>query len=223
MRDFCRNGRIRFKPTMPIFQLDDRLIFPSPEFAEDDGLLAVGGDLSANRLILAYSMGIFPWFSDDSQILWWSPDPRLVLFPSNLRVSRSLKQVMKKARYRITTDMAFEDVVRGCAESPRSRGAGTWITHGMKLAYQVLHEQGVAHSVEAWHGEVLVGGLYGVALGGVFFGESMFSVMDDASKVAFARLVKYLSWRKFSLIDCQVTSQHLMALGASEISRSEFI
>lgn len=217
------NPATNFSLAMPIFQLDDRILFPSPEFAEEDGLLAVGGDLSAKRLILAYSLGIFPWFSDDSQILWWSPDPRLVLFPCELKVARSLRRIVRKARYSITMDVAFEDVVRSCAEVPRKSSEGTWITPGMRRAYRELHKQGVAHSVEAWHEETLVGGLYGIALGGAFFGESMFSMMDDSSKVAFTQLVRYLSQRGFSIIDCQVRTPHLMGFGAREIPRAEFL
>ncbi len=208
---------------MPIYRLPDEIVFPSPELAEADGLLAVGGDLSVERLLVAYSMGIFPWYSDDSPILWWSPDPRLVLNPADLRVSRSLRQTMKKGTYRITFDKAFERVMRSCAESPRKEQAGTWITEDMIEAYCRLHEKGFAHSAESWSGDELAGGLYGVALGGVFYGESMFARKSDASKVAFVKLVQHLAEWKFLIIDCQVTTRHLMSLGAKEVPRSEFL
>jgi leucyl/phenylalanyl-tRNA--protein transferase len=208
---------------MPVFRLPDEIIFPSPELAEEDGLLAVGGDLSVERLLLAYSMGIFPWYSDDSPILWWSPDPRLVLMPGDLRVSRSLRQEIKKETYRTTFDNAFERVIRSCAELPRKDEEGTWITEDMITAYCRLHEKGFAHSVESWAGDELAGGLYGVALGGVFYGESMFARKSDASKVAFAKLVPQLASWGFRIIDCQVATDHLMSLGAKEVPRSEFL
>jgi leucyl/phenylalanyl-tRNA--protein transferase len=208
---------------MPLFRLPDEVVFPSPELAEEDGLLAVGGDLSLERLLLAYSMGIFPWYSDDSPILWWSPDPRLVLFPEDLKVSRSLRQTIKKGTYRITFDNAFEEVIRGCAESRRKDEDGTWITEEMIRAYCRLHEEGHAHSVESWAGSELAGGLYGVALGGVFYGESMFARKSDASKVAFVELVEQLIQWKFRIIDCQVTTRHLISLGAKEIPRADFL
>ncbi len=208
---------------MPVFRLTKEIIFPPPELSEEDGLLAVGGDLSVERLLLAYSMGIFPWYSDGSPILWWSPDPRLVLVPEDLKVSRSLKQTIKKEIYRTTFDNAFERVIRSCAESPRKDGAGTWITEDMIRAYCRLHEKGFAHSVESWEGGRLAGGLYGVALGRVFYGESMFARRSDASKVAFVKLVQRLAQWKFRMIDCQVTTRHLISLGAKEIPRSEFL
>ncbi len=208
---------------MPVFRLTEEIVFPPPELAEDDGLLAVGGDLGLKRLILAYSMGIFPWYSDDSPILWWSPDPRLVLFPEDLKVSRSLRQTIKKGTYRITFDHAFERVIRGCAESRRKDENGTWITEEMIGAYCRLHDEGVAHSVESWADGELAGGLYGVALGRVFYGESMFARKSDASKVAFVKLVERLIKWKFRIIDCQVTTRHLISLGAKEIPRSEFL
>ena len=208
---------------MPVFRLPDEIVFPSPDLAEEDGLLAVGGDLSVERILLAYSMGIFPWYSDDSPILWWSPDPRLVLVPGDLRVSRSLRQTIKKGTYTTTFDKAFERVIRSCAESPRKDEHGTWITEEMIEAYCRLHEKGIAHSVESWSGGVLAGGLYGVALGGVFYGESMFAGKSDASKVAFVKLVQQLAEWKFRVIDCQVTTRHLVSLGAKEVPRSEFL
>src|SRR5208282_1320964 len=168
---------------MPVFKLTDDLIFPPPELAERDGLLCVGGDLSEERLLLAYSMGIFPWYSDGDPILWWSPNPRLVLFPGELKVSRSLRHVLKNNIYETTMDAAFPEVIRNCAEASRKEDKGTWITAEMTDAYIQLHHSGVAHSVESWQNGELTGGLYGVALGGIFFGESMFSKKDNASKV----------------------------------------
>lgn len=208
---------------MPVFWLPDDLIFPPPEYAEPDGLLAVGGDLSEKRLLLAYSMGIFPWYSEGSPILWWSPNPRLILIPEEVRVSRSLKQVLTKGVYRITIDTAFDEVIRNCADIHRKKEGGTWITEEMIDAYIGLHKSGFAHSVESWLEEELAGGLYGVSLGGAFFGESMFSKKPNASKVAFVALVKKLIEWEFILIDCQVTTAHLLNFGAKEISRSEFM
>ncbi len=208
---------------MPVFELTRRKVFPSPELAEDDGLLAVGGDLDGDRLLLAYSMGIFPWYSEDSPILWWSPDPRLVLFPEEFKVSRSLRQTIRKGVYCVTFDTSFSAVIGNCAEVRRKGGAGTWLTDEMKEAYCGLHEAGFAHSVESWSNGELAGGLYGVALGRVFFGESMFTVKKDASKVALEGLVRRLIEQGFLLIDCQMTTQHLLSLGAREIPRSEFL
>ncbi len=208
---------------MPVFRLPDEIVFPSPDLAEEDGLLAVGGDLGVERLLLAYSMGIFPWYSEGSPILWWSPDPRLVLFQEELKISRSLRQTLKKGIFRVTFDTAFEEVMRGCAEIRRKDDQGTWITEEMIEAYCSLHEEGFAHSVESRVEGSLTGGLYGVALGGVFFGESMFSRRSDASKVAFVGLVQRLAGLGFRIIDCQMTTPHLMSLGAREISRAEFL
>jgi leucyl/phenylalanyl-tRNA--protein transferase len=207
---------------MTVFLLSQDLKFPSPERAEEDGLLAVGGDLSEERLLLAYSSGIFPWYSEDSPILWWCPDPRLVLVPEELKVSRSLRQAVKKGTYALTMDTAFEEVIINCAGVHRKEDGGTWITDDMIHAYVKLHESGFAHSVESWREGQLAGGLYGVSLGGVFFGESMFAKERDASKVAFVSLVKKLADWNFELIDCQVKTQHLMSFGAREIPRSQF-
>jgi leucyl/phenylalanyl-tRNA--protein transferase len=208
---------------MPVFRLTEDLAFPPSELAEDDGLLAVGGDLSVDRLILGYSMGIFPWYSDGYPILWWSPDPRLILIPQELKVSRSLRQTIKKDIYTITMDKAFEQVISNCADIRRGEDDGTWITSEMKEAYIQLHNAGYAHSVEAWNADELAGGLYGVILGRAFFGESMFAKKNDASKVAFVKFAEFLIKRGFELIDCQVTTRHLMNFGAREVPRTEFL
>lgn len=198
--------------------------FPDADLAEKEpnGLLAVGGDLSPTRLLNAYRNGIFPWYSDGQPLLWWSPDPRTVLFPKQLKVSRSLRKTLRKQQFRASIDHCFEQVVQACA-APRQNEPGTWITPAMASAYSQLHKLGHAHSVEVWRDSELVGGLYGVAIGQVFFGESMFSRATDASKVAMVYLVeRLLSW-DYQLIDCQVYSEHLISLGAEEISRQAFI
>ena len=186
-----------------------------------NGLLAAGGDLSPQRLIAAYRCGIFPWFNEGDPILWWSPDPRMVLFPPELKISRSLRKTLKKANYTIRADSVFNQVVRACAE-PRKERPGTWIHDEMITAYTALHEMGLAHSIETWMEGELVGGLYGVAQGKMFFGESMFSHTTDASKIAFVHLVRHLERRGFKMIDCQMKTAHLASLGAREISRKEF-
>ncbi len=203
---------------------DPSLAFPPVDLALDDpnGLLAVGGDLSPRRLINAYRHGIFPWYNDDQPILWWSPNPRAVLFPDQVHISRSLKKQINKSSFNITFDQSFEAVLMACA-APRRDGPGTWITTAMHEAYLTLHKMGIAHSVEAWQGDKLVGGLYGLAIGGVFFGESMFSHVTNASKIAFVYLAKQLQQWQFALIDCQVESEHLRSLGAIEIERKSFI
>ena len=208
---------------MPVFRLTKELIFPEPELAEEDGLLAVGGDLSEDRLLLAYSMGIFPWYADGSPILWWSPDPRLVLILDELKVSRSLRQVIKKGVFTVTMNTAFDEVIRKCSGISRSGQQGTWITEEMIEAYIRLHCAGYAHSVESWHDSELVGGLYGVVLGKAFFGESMFATKSNASKVALVTLVEHLRKLDFSFIDCQVTTVHLKGLGAKEVTRKRFL
>jgi leucyl/phenylalanyl-tRNA---protein transferase len=208
---------------MPVYQLSENLIFPPPEHAEPDGLLAVGGDLQVERLLLAYRMGIFPWYDEDTPILWWSPDPRLMLAPKELRVSKRLERTIKQAPFKITLDEAFEDVIRGCAHIKRQHQKGTWILDEMIKAYCRLHREGYAHSVESWEDGNLVGGLYGVALGRVFFGESMFARVSDASKIAFVHLTRLLESWKFSLIDCQVTTSHLESFGAREVPRAKFL
>lgn len=208
---------------MPVFRLSDELVFPPPHLSEENGLLAVGGDLSTSRLLRAYSMGIFPWYSDDSPILWWSPDPRLVLLPRELKISRSLRQTIKKGIFEVTMDRDFDAVIDNCALVDRGSDRGTWITEGMKEAYIRLYNAGYAHSVESWFEGELAGGLYGVALGSAFFGESMFTLKKDASKVAFVTLVQQLLKWEFTLIDCQVTTEHLLSFGAKEIPRSKFL
>lgn len=208
---------------MPVFTLSKRLSFPPPHLAIKEGLLAVGGDLSVERLLMAYRNGIFPWYSEGEPILWWSPNPRLVLYPEELRISRSLRKIIRQQQFHITFDDAFDAVIQACAESKRSYGEGTWITREMKAAYCELHRRGYAHSVEAWQNGDLVGGLYGVALGHAFFGESMFSRVSNASKVAFVTLVERLKRLKFKLIDCQVKTDHLIRFGAREIPRKLFL
>lgn len=208
---------------MTVYRLTRKLVFPPPEMADDDGLLAVGGDLSVKRLTLAYSLGIFPWYSGNSPVLWWSPDPRLVLLPGELKISRTLQQTMKKGIYRVTTNAAFAAVISNCATITRKGERGTWITDEMTEAYIRLHHAGYAHSVEAWQGDELAGGLYGIILGKVFFGESMFAKRSDASKVAFATYARQLADAGLELIDCQVSTDHLKKFGAREIPRSEFM
>ena len=207
---------------MSVNRLSDEIVFPSPDLAEDDGLLAVGGDLSRERLLLAYSLGIFPWYPPGMPILWWSPDPRLILRPSDVRVSRSLRQKIRRGVYRVTFDIAFDDVIKRCASAPRRSCSGTWITDDMIEAYCRLHRDGFAHSVESWYGSELAGGLYGVSLGAAFFGESMFADRSDASKVALVSLAERLRYYENALIDCQVVTAHLVSLGAKEIPRKEF-
>jgi len=208
---------------MPVFLLSNNIKFPPPHFARKDGLLAIGGDLSRERLLLAYQKGIFPWYSNGEPILWWSPDPRLVLYPDELRVSRSLKKTIRKDRFQITTDRAFFRVITSCAETRLDKEEPTWIVPEMINAYYHLHESGVAHSVEAWHQGKLAGGLYGLALGKCFSGESMFTHVTDASKTAFVYLVTFLKYLGFQMIDCQVKTSHLMSFGAREIPRKTFL
>ncbi|MEE9492698.1 MAG: leucyl/phenylalanyl-tRNA--protein transferase [Gammaproteobacteria bacterium] len=194
----------------------------SEALTEPDGLLAAGGDLSAERIMKAYRCGIFPWYSDGQPILWWSPDPRLVLYPEKLKISRSLRKRLRQQEFSITINRSFTEVIEACSQS-RDADSGTWITEDMKQAYIHLHQLGHAHSVEAWKDGKLVGGLYGIASGQVFFGESMFTRETDASKVAFAHFVQWLQQRDFKLIDCQVESAHLISLGAENISREAFV
>ncbi|KTC39802.1 leucyl/phenylalanyl-tRNA--protein transferase [Pseudomonas putida] len=201
----------------------NELVFPplSKAMREPNGLLAAGGDLSPERLIQAYRHGCFPWFEAGQPILWWSPDPRTVLLPAEVHVSRSLRKVLRQGRFRVTFDRDFAAVIAECA-GPRNYTDGTWITDDMQRAYLALHEQGHAHSVEVWDGDALVGGLYGLAMGRLFFGESMFSRADNASKVGFVTLVEHLQQAGFVLIDCQMPTDHLHSLGARSIAREAF-
>lgn len=206
---------------------DKTLRFPNVQLAlsEPDGLLAIGGDLSPQRLEAAYRHGVFPWFNHNQPILWWAPDPRTVLFPERLKISRSLRKTLRKCPFTLTIDHAFTDVIEACGSprpGQRDDGPGTWITLEMKQAYQQLHTHGLAHSVECWRDGALVGGLYGVAIGRVFFGESMFSRCSDASKVALVGLVQQLTRWNFALIDCQIHSDHLASLGAETLPRERF-
>jgi len=211
------------KGQQPIAFLNDKLEFPPVENASSEGLLAVGGDLGVERLLLAYKNGIFPWFNEDALILWWSPDPRLVLFPDNIKISKSMRKVIEKNQFRLSINTCFERVMNHCATIKRKEQGGTWITENMKLAYLDLHEAGHAHSYEAWQGDELVGGLYGVDLGHVFCGESMFSKVSNASKFVLIKLAQHLSQKKYTLIDCQVPTDHLKSMGAEELSRTDFI
>lgn len=208
---------------MPVFRLGSDVAFPPPEQSEPSGLLAIGGDLSPERLLLAYSVGIFPWYSDDQPILWHSPDPRAVLRPEELHVPRSLAKTLRRGRYEVRLDSAFDAVIRACAEVDRPEGGGTWITREMQEAYGELHRLGFAHSAEAWQDGELVGGLYGVSLGNAFFGESMFATRPDASKVAFVALVGQLLRWDFALVDCQVHTEHLERFGAVLWPRRRFL
>jgi leucyl/phenylalanyl-tRNA---protein transferase len=207
---------------MPVYHLIDQPVFPPPELAEQGGLLAVGGDLSTPRLLLAYSMGIFPWFNEGDPILWWSPDPRCILEPTELKISRSLAKVLHRQEFTVTCDQSFAEVIDACAEVRRQK-EGTWITAGMQQAYVRLHRLGYAHSVEVWRDGALAGGLYGVCMGRCFFGESMFHRVANASKVALVELARHLQARRFELIDCQMPTPHLVSLGARTVARDEFL
>jgi len=203
-----------------VFRLDDRLLFPDAALAEADGLLAIGGDLSVDRLLLAYRNGIFPWYNDDTPILWYSPHERFVLFPHELRISKSMRQIVRSARFSVTHDQCFERVIEECSATSREGQDGTWITADMKEAYVKLHREGYAHSVEVWEKDELAGGLYGVEVGAVFCGESMFSKVSNASKTA---LINLCQSGKYELIDCQVYTEHLESMGARMISREEYM
>jgi len=207
---------------MPLFQLNRDIVFPDPEFAEPDGLLAIGGDLTMPRLIAAYRCGIFPWYSAGDPILWWSPDPRLVLFPSRFHLPRRLARTIRKQLFKVTADTAFTEVITACGSLREESGGGTWITDAMKTAYIHLHEKGFAHSVECWFEGELAGGLYGVCLDRIFFGESMFTRTTDASKVALAALVRQAEKIGIQAIDCQMTTAHLLRFGSQELNRQEF-
>jgi leucyl/phenylalanyl-tRNA---protein transferase len=208
---------------MPVYLLDQSLRFPDPELAEGDGLVAVGGDLGIPRLLEAYRQGFFPWFNPGDPILWWHPDPRYVLFPERLKVSKSLRALLKRHPWRVSLDNAFDSVIRHCAGPSLARPeAGTWITEEMIRAYSALHQAGYAHSVEVWDRETLVAGLYGVHIGGVFFGESMFTRVPNASKYGFVLFVRWLQARGCAIIDCQQGTEHLISLGAEPLDRRVF-
>ncbi|HSU51212.1 MAG TPA: leucyl/phenylalanyl-tRNA--protein transferase [Segetibacter sp.] len=207
---------------MPLYVLDNNLWFPPVSEALHDGLLAIGGDLSIERLLLAYRKGIFPWFDGDVP-MWWSPDPRFVLFPDELKVSKSMRVLLRRNAFTFTINKAFAEVIRACKEKEREGQNGTWITDDVEASYIQLHEQGYAHSAEVWLNDQLAGGLYGVRLGNIFFGESMFSHVSNASKYAFIRYVDQLTKEGVKLIDCQVYTEHLESLGARMIEREEFI
>jgi leucyl/phenylalanyl-tRNA--protein transferase len=206
-----------------MYRLTDALLFPSPEQASAEGIVAVGGDLQPERVMLAYRKGIFPWFESDDFLLWWSPDPRMVLFPDQLKISKSMRTILRKKQFEVTFNKAFDQVVEACAKVKRFGQNGTWITPGLMEVYSTLHTQGHAHSVEVWEEGSLVGGLYGIDLDTVFCGESMFSKSSNASKVALIFLVKELKKNKYELIDCQVPTQHLASMGAEPISRTKFL
>jgi leucyl/phenylalanyl-tRNA--protein transferase len=208
---------------MPVYQLPDEILFPDPSLAETGGLLAVGGDLTPARLLAAYANGIFPWYSENEPILWWSPDPRLVLFPQRFKVSHSLQQKIKKNVFSVRIDSDFEQIISACAETERKHENGTWITKEMKDAYIELHRLGYAHSIETYFDRDLVGGLYGVSLGRAFFGESMFYKMADASKVALYRLVEKAKEFEFLFIDSQIETAHMLSLGAELIPRKKYL
>jgi leucyl/phenylalanyl-tRNA---protein transferase len=208
---------------MPIFRLVEDMVFPPPDYADPSGLIAVGGDLSSERLLEAYRVGIFPWYSDDQPILWWSPDPRFMLELDEFKISHSLQKTLRRKVFQVTFDRVFEEVIAACSTAPREGQRGTWITQEMRDAYLDLHGLGYAHSVESWFGGKLVGGLYGVSLGKAFFGESMFHHKTDASKVALATLVEKLKSWGFHFIDSQMTTEHMMSLGAKEVPRRIFL
>jgi len=211
------------KQHSPLYFLTDKLEFPPVSMANSEGLLAVGGDLSPERLILAYRNGIFPWFNEDSLILWWCPDPRMVLFPSRVRISKSMRKLINSDVFEIRVNTAFEQVIDACASIQRKGQEGTWITKQMKKAYLELHQLGIAKSYEVWKDDELVGGLYGVDLGHVFCGESMFSLVDNASKFALIMFAEDLVKKGYLLIDCQLYTPHLQTMGAEEISRKSFL
>lgn len=212
-----------FEGGLPLYFLNNRMEFPPVEAANEDGLLAVGGDLSMERLLLAYKNGIFPWFNDDSLILWWSPDPRMVLFPNKVKISKSMRKVLRDNPFELTQNTCFEKVMEHCGKVERSGQDGTWITPEMKSAYANLHKEGWAKSYEVWEDGELVGGLYGVDLGHVFCGESMFSLRPNASKFAFIKMAQELERKGYALIDCQVHTDHLESLGAELIPRKKFM
>jgi leucyl/phenylalanyl-tRNA--protein transferase len=208
---------------MPVFQLEDELIFPHPVLREPDGLLAVGGDLTPSRLLLAYRWGLFPWYHDDQPILWWWLAPRLVMRPQQIHISHSLQTILNKNIFKVTMNTAFGDVIKYCGEIKRINQDGTWITPEMMEAYLELHQSGYAHSVEVWRQDELIGGLYGVSYGRIFTGESMFAKTSNASKIAFVHLAKHLATKNFEWIDCQQDTAHLRSMGAELIEENQFM
>tara|TARA_B100001057_G_scaffold237307_2_gene237671 strand:- start:2314 stop:2958 length:645 start_codon:yes stop_codon:yes gene_type:complete len=206
-----------------MYELGNDFKFPSPKLATSEGIVAVGGDLNPLRVLEAYKNGIFPWFNDDENLIWWSPDPRMVLFPEKIKLSKSFKSFLKKKEYRVSFNENFENVIESCSNIKRVGQKGTWITSGLKKSFNKLHEMGHAHSVEVWYQNVIIGGLYGLDLGNVFCGESMFSTKPNASKVALYFLCQELKSNNYKFIDCQVPSEHLRSLGAEEISRNSFL
>ena len=212
-----------FEDDYSIPPLGSSYIFPNPRYSADEGLLAFGGDLSPNRILTAYRKGIFPWFSEDDPILWWSPNPRMVLYPEEFKVNKSFKRFLRQERYKIKFDNAFEDVINYCSSVERDGQNGTWLLDDMKNAYIELYKMGFAHSIEVYEDDVLVGGLYGLSMGRVFFGESMFSLKSNASKVAFKALSDVLNSRGYDFIDCQVKNDYLAQMGAKNISRDRFL
>jgi len=208
---------------VPVFRLTDRLAFPDPRLAAAEGLLAVGGDLSPQRLLLAYSLGIFPWYGRGEPLLWWSPDPRCVILPGEVHVSRRLQRTLRGGRFQVTCNRAFDAVITACADLRRQEPGGTWLVPEMQEAYRRLHRLGYAHSVEAWQEGELAGGMYGVALGRFFFGESMFHRVTDASKVVLVTLCRHLTAQRFALLDCQVPNPHLQRMGAQLLAREVFL
>lgn len=206
-----------------VFRLTNDLIFPNPAYAEEDGLLAIGGDLSTNRLLLAYSNGIFPWPAENYPLLWWSPNPRLVLFPDKFKVSKSLRKTIRIKKFEVKFDTDFEQIITYCANIPRNGQEGSWITPEMKTAYIKLHNLGFAHCIGTYFNGKLVGGLYGISIGAAFFGESMFHLMNDASKVALFYLVEFAKQQNFHYIDAQTSTRHLISLGAEELKRKVFL
>lgn len=202
---------------------EDEIYFPDHAHADENGILALGGDLSPERLVLAYRNGIFPWFNEEDPIIWWSPDPRFILYPKDLKVSKSMRKVLQKEEFQFTFDTAFGAVVQNCQEVKRNKQSGTWITNDMYEAYVKMHELGFAHSVEVWQNGELVGGLYGISFGKCFFGESMFAKVSNASKAGFITFVQNLANLGFDLIDCQTETAHLASLGGGFVSRNEFL
>lgn len=206
-----------------MYWLTEEITFPHPKYASPEGLLAIGGDLSPQRILFAYEHGIFPWYNDGEPILWWTPDPRFVLLPSEIKISKSMRQVLKKGTFRLTFDHAFEEVIHQCSIIPRAGQQGTWLTQEMKGAYHLLHEMGFAHSIETWYQDELVGGLYGLSLGKCFYGESMFAKKSNASKTALIHLAQKMDELGMNMIDCQAKTKHLKTMGAKFIAREKFM